>query len=145
MSDTSLTQATFYFRFYLTRALVAAGLGDEYLATLGPWQDMVNLGLTTWAEKPEPTRSDCHAWSSAPNYELLATVLGVTPAGPGFGSVKISPHLGHLTEAAGQVPHPRGMISVSLKRDGDKLHSDIKLPPGVKGELHWNGEVSQLT
>ena len=64
-----IAPATFYFRFYLHRALRKAGFGDHYLDWLKPWHDMLALGLTTWAEKPEPTRSDCHAWSAHPNIE----------------------------------------------------------------------------
>ncbi|MES1167968.1 MAG: alpha-L-rhamnosidase, partial [Oleiharenicola lentus] len=98
--DKSLIQATTYFRFYLLRALKSAGLGDQYLARLGPWHAMLKLGLTTFAEKPDPTRSDCHAWSASPVYELLATVCGIEPASPGFATVRIEPHLGHLTRAS---------------------------------------------
>ena len=39
----------------------------KYLAELGPWRTMLELGLSTWAETPEPTRSDSHAWSAHPN------------------------------------------------------------------------------
>jgi hypothetical protein len=55
------------------------------------WRGMLDLGLTTVAETPEPTRSDSHAWSAHPNYGLLATVLGVRPAKPGFKRVRIAP------------------------------------------------------
>ena len=38
------------------------GLGDRYLASLGPWREMLGQGLTTWAEwSGADTRSDCHA------------------------------------------------------------------------------------
>ena len=66
-----MTAATYYFRFYLARALEHAGLGDQYLKLLGPWREMLSMGLTTWAESPEPTRSDSHAWSSHPNFDFL--------------------------------------------------------------------------
>ncbi|NJK96175.1 MAG: hypothetical protein HC905_15805 [Bacteroidales bacterium] len=69
-----------------------AGLGDKYIEMLTPWRKMIAMGLTTFAENPEPTRSDCHAWSASPNYDLLATVLGVEPGSPGFKSVTINPH-----------------------------------------------------
>ncbi|MEZ4828681.1 MAG: hypothetical protein R3C61_20710 [Bacteroidia bacterium] len=74
LEDKSLIQATFYFKFYLFRALVKTGMADQYLPQIQPWRDMLDLGLTTFAEKPDPTRSDCHAWSASPNYDLLATV-----------------------------------------------------------------------
>jgi hypothetical protein len=57
----NLTVASYYFRFYLARAIDHAGMGDEYLKLLGPWKEMLRLGLTTWVETPEPTRSDAHA------------------------------------------------------------------------------------
>ena len=76
-----------------------AGLGDDYLARLGPWRQMLELGLTTWAETPEPTRSDSHAWTAHPNYDLLTTVAGVNPASPGFASV--------LHRAASRLAHKR--------------------------------------
>ena len=77
---------------------------------------MLDIGLTTFAERPEPTRSDCHAWSASPNYDLLATVAGIRPAAPGFKKVRISPALGDLNEIKAQMPHPMGMISVGLNR-----------------------------
>jgi hypothetical protein len=146
LSDASLTQATFYFRFYLNRALVKAGLGDRYLDTLGPWREMRARGLTTWAETPEPTRSDCHAWSAAPNYEFLATVLGVTPDAPGFARVRVAPHAGALAHVAGAVPHPGGgEVAVTLDRKGDgSWAADVSLPDGVTGTFTWQGTKADL-
>ncbi len=174
LADTDLTQTTFYFRFYLNRALVKAGMGDHYLDTLGPWRDMRAIGLTTWAEKPEPTRSDCHAWSSAPNFEFLATVLGIQPGNPlavsreylntfpesldGWAHIRIEPHLGTLTEASGTVPHPDGDIRVAYRRTGDRLEADIELPAWpedkaaetdpmeleARGQLFWRGKSVAL-
>ncbi len=46
------------------RAMKKAGFAEEYLDQLAPWHEILALGLTTWAEKAEPTRSDCHAWSA---------------------------------------------------------------------------------
>jgi hypothetical protein len=133
LADGSLIQCTVYFRFYLLRAMKRAGLGDRYLDELGPWRDMLALGLTTFAERPEPTRSDCHAWSASPVYEFLATVCGIEPASPGFKSVRVEPHLGRLERVEGAVPHPAGVIRVSLRRTGEGVRGEIELPPGVSG------------
>jgi hypothetical protein len=142
--DTSLTQCSTYFRFYLLRAMKQTGLGDDYLAMLGPWHDMLARGLTTFAEKPDPTRSDCHAWSASPVYELLATVCGVEPASPGFATVRIEPHLGALQRAEGKVMHPKGEILVSLVREDEGLQAKISLPAGVTGTFVWKGKSSEL-
>ena len=142
--DKSLIQATTYFRFYLLRAMKTAGLGDQYLAQLGPWHAMLERGLTTFAEKPDPTRSDCHAWSASPVYELLATVCGIEPASPGFATVRIEPHLGHLKKAEARMPHPGGEITVALRREGDGINAEISLPPGVTGAFVWSGRSLEL-
>ncbi|MDQ5978017.1 MAG: alpha-L-rhamnosidase, partial [Verrucomicrobiota bacterium] len=143
-ADRSLIQVTTYFRFYLLRAKKAAGLGDGYLAGLGQWHDMLARGLTTFAEKPDPTRSDCHAWSATPVYEFLATVCGIEPASPGFATVRIAPHLGHLKQASAKMPHPRGEIAVELRRAGAGLHAEVTLPEGVSGEFVWADQVVPL-
>ncbi len=144
LADPSIVQCSTYFRFYLLRAIKRAGLGDEYLDRLGPWRKMLELGLTTFAEKGEPTRSDCHAWSASPVYELLATVCGVEPAAPGFASVRIEPHLGALRRAEGVVAHPAGEIAVKLERNGNQLTAEVVLPVGVTGEFFWHGQKAIL-
>ena len=144
LTDTSITQATFYFRYYLFRAMKKAGLGDEYLKQLDPWREMLHLGLTTWAEKPEPTRSDCHAWSAHPSFDLLATVAGIEPAAPGFAEVEIRPHLGPLRELKATLPVPQGEITVAYKRAGERLVADVTLPAKLSGKFYWRGKSHDL-
>ena len=144
LTDPSLTQCSYYFRFYLFRAMDKAGLGDEYLSQLGPWRRMLKLGLTTWAEMPEPTRSDCHAWSAHPNFDFLATVAGIDPAKAGFRQVSIEPHLGPLTHLSATLPVPQGEIEVHFQRNGNALSAEVSLPPGMSGEFIWSGEKTPL-
>jgi hypothetical protein len=145
MNDKTLIQPTMYFRFYLTQALKKTGLADSYLETLGLWNDMIQKGLTTFAENPDPARSDCHAWSASPDYDFLATVAGIRPASPGFRTVEIVPALGKLTFIKGQMPHPAGIISYDLKRNGKEgITGEIILPEGVTGKFIWNGKSVDL-
>ncbi len=145
LNDKSLIQATFYFRFYLTQALKKAGLNELYYANLTPWRNMLSMGLTTFAENPEPTRSDCHAWSSSPNYDFLATICGIMPAKAGFVSVLVQPALGELQQVTGKMPHPQGEISVAFTRKGKNgLTGEITLPANVTGKFIWNGKVIDL-
>ena len=136
--------ASIYFRFYVARALDHAGLADLYLGSLGPWRRMLELGLTTWAETAEPTRSDDHAWSAHPNYDLLTLVAGIRPASPGFRTVLIAPHLGTLDALSARMPHPAGDIIVSYRRTGDRWNIAIDLPRGVSGNLLWAGRSTPL-
>jgi hypothetical protein len=145
LDDESLIQAGYYFSFYVLEAMREAGLGHRYIEQLEPWQDMLALGLTTTPEKPPPSRTDSHAWAAHPNYGLLATVLGIRPAAPGFTSVVIAPNLGPLQKAEGKMPHPLGDIHVSLKRvDQDGIAASIVLPDGLDGVFEWRGETTRL-
>jgi alpha-L-rhamnosidase len=139
-----LSKATYYFRFYLARALEHAGMGDDYLPLLQPWRDMAAAGLTTWAETPEPTRSDSHAWSAHPNFDLLTIVAGIHPKTFGFKSVTIEPHLGTLHHVAASVPSPNGAITVEYTRDDAGLKAAISLPPKISGTLIWNKKTYPL-
>jgi hypothetical protein len=143
-TEKGLIQCTQYFRFYLLRAMKAAGLGDEYVSMLQPWHEMLAKRLTTFAERPDPTRSDCHGWSASPNYEFLATVCGIEPATPGFRTVRIEPHLGYLKRVEGTVPHPAGDIRVALRRVGNGVEGEITLPPGLSGDFVWIGRKLAL-
>jgi hypothetical protein len=144
VADSTLIQSSTYFRFYLLRALKHVGLGDQYVEQLGPWRTMLGLGLTTFAEKLDPTRSDCHAWSASPVYEMLATVSGVEPDAPGFSAVRIEPHLGALKRTSAVVPHPRGEIAVNYERKAAGLVAKIALPVGVEGSFWWKGQKTAL-
>lgn len=146
-SGEGLAPASIYFRFYVHQALAAAGLGDHYLSWLGSWRENLRLGLTTWAELPDPnsSRSDCHAWGSSPNIELLRTVLGVDSDAPAFRRVVIAPHLGDIKEIGGTMPHPSGAITVAYRQGRGRLEATVTLPDGVTGTFKWKGNVRQLT
>jgi hypothetical protein len=142
--DSTLSQATFYYRFYLTRAMVKTGMADLYYSQLAPWRDMLKIGLTTFAEKPDPTRSDCHAWSASPIYDFLATICGIMPSSPGFKTVKIEPAFGELTQIKGTMPVPDGHITVTLTRKNKSISGEIILPEKLTGKLVWNGKEISL-
>jgi hypothetical protein len=140
----ALSAPTYYFRFYLSRALEHAGMGDEYLRQLGPWYSMLRLGLSTWAEQPEPTRSDCHAWSASPNFDLLTLVAGIRPGSPGFRTVRIEPHLGGLHQLDASMPHGEGSIHTVYAEEGGHWKATITLPAGLQGTLVWKGTPQLL-
>jgi alpha-L-rhamnosidase len=139
-----ILSGSYYFRFYLARALEHAGMADEYLATLKPWRDLLPLHFSTWPETPGKTRSDSHAWSAHPIYDLLTLVAGIEPASPGFTTVRIAPHLGDLRDLSADFPHPKGMIKVQFERNSDALTGTVTLPPGVQGVFLWRGKEQPL-
>lgn len=146
LADETLIQATIYFRYYVHKALAKAGLGNDYLDNLQIWRDQMALGLTTWAEEPEPTRSDCHAWGASPNIELYRIVLGIDSNASGFSDIIIKPSLCGLTDVSGSIPHPNGTVAVSYHLDKKgALQAVISIPEKTKGTFVWKGKNYTLT
>ncbi len=135
-----MSRASYYFTYYIARALEHAGLADQYTSILQPWRQMLDLGLSTWAENPEPTRSDSHAWSSHPNYDLLRLVAGIRSTAPGFSKFVIEPHLGPLHTVKASMPHPQGRINVSFAVSASGTIADITCPVRAEAHLLWHGK-----
>ncbi|HEY1900809.1 MAG TPA: alpha-L-rhamnosidase C-terminal domain-containing protein [Terracidiphilus sp.] len=136
--------ASYYFRFYLARALDHAGIADDYLDSIGPWRKLLALHFSTWPEVPGNTRSDSHAWSAHPIYDFLTLVAGIEPASPGFATVRIAPHLGTLPSLTATYPHPQGEIKVAYQRQGAGLNATITLPGNLTGNFVFNGKTWPL-
>ncbi|WP_204985851.1 alpha-L-rhamnosidase-related protein [Mucilaginibacter psychrotolerans] len=145
-ADSNLVKCTIYFKYYLHQALVKGGLGNDYLSWLDVWRDNIKMGLTTWAEISdlEHNRSDCHAWGASPNIEFFRTVLGIDSDAPGFSRIRIEPHLGKMTSASGEIPHPNGVVAVNYAKTGSRWAISINLPMGTDGVLVWLGKSYPL-
>lgn len=143
--DRTVMPCSAFFRYYLQQAMKLTGNGAMLFDGLRIWRDQLALGLTTWAEQPEPSRSDCHAWSASPNIEFYRIILGIDSDAPGFRRVRIEPSLGDLRRVSGAVPHPAGKIGVDYEADGrGGLRARIDLPEGVAGTFVWRGKEYSL-
>jgi hypothetical protein len=139
-----LARTTIYFSFYLFETYRLLGRMDQLFERLELWFGHLDLGLYTPLERPEPSRSDCHAWSSHPLFHQFATILGIRPASPGFATVEIRPQLGPLTHASGRLVHPQGEILADFQVADGTLHGSVTLPDGVSGRLIWDGQSRPL-
>lgn len=144
LNNPELIQTTIYYKFYLFEALYKTGMADQYLALLQTWEDMLEDGLTTFAEGDYADRSDCHAWSASPLYHFLSSVAGIRPETPGFSTVRIDPKFGHLNTIKVKIAHPQGIISMNLIKQGKGIRGDIELPEGLKGTLYWADDKINL-
>ena len=142
LTNNTLAAATIYFKYYLHLALIKAGMGNDYLKWLDKWRENIQMGLTTWAEMSDVSgsRSDCHAWGSSPNIEFFRTVLGINSNAPGFAKVKIEPRLGDLKNISGEIPHPRGKLSVQYRIKDTKWAIEINLPSKITGIFYLERE-----
>lgn len=145
LTDQTLTQVSEYFRFYLIQALYHTGRADLYVDQLKVWEAYLDQGFTTFPEKPGKTRSDCHAWSASPNYDLLATLAGIRPAAPGFEKVSISPAATDFDYEA-VAAHPKGAITVKSQRSASfrDTYFEVTLPLGVTGIFRMEGQEYDL-
>jgi hypothetical protein len=155
--------------FYKFRAVSMVG-GDLYNSLFfsfwQPWNIQLQNGLTTWVEDSINQRSDCHAWGCVPLYEFLAEVAGLTPAEPGWKSLRFRPRLTLLPDVDSTVPIPGsgtdkkpdtvhiqwrtlrpGLVRVSLDIKCQEPPSDrrilVTLPNGTEKNVvnHFASEV----
>jgi len=144
LNDSSFAPASYMQRSHLFDALVATDQGGRILEQLDAWHDMVGLGAKTGLEHDEPSRSDCHAWSSHPLYHLRASLLGIQPASPGFQTVRIAPQPGNLQNAKTILPHPLGDIRVEMSFQQKNCSGEVHLPPGITGMFVWQQSAISL-
>ena len=139
-----MAQTTIYFSHYLFETYRQLGAIELMLERMQLWFDLPVQGFKTTVEMPEPSRSDCHAWGAHPLYHYHATLVGVRPATPGFGHVRITPQLGPLVRASTVTPHPQGEIHCAFWRDHGVMRGRVQLPPGVSGEIVLATGVIQI-
>jgi len=144
LNDANLSRATLYFSHYLFEAFHTLGQPDALLNRLNLWFDLPAQGFKTTPEMPEPSRSDCHAWSAHSMHHSFSSLLGIRPCAMGFEKVEIAPQLGSLSWARGMLPHPSGTIEVELHRENGNLRGHITLPPALSGTFVWAGQTVPL-
>jgi hypothetical protein len=123
-----MVEAEPFFRYVVHDGLARAGRADLVAAACRDWQVFLDAGESTWPECwVGGTR--CHGWSSTPTRDLIVHTLGITPAEPGYASVRVAPALGGLDWARATVPSPHGPITVEARADGT-VEVDSPVPVG---------------
>ena len=130
LEQTKAAKCTYYFQYYKHLAMRP----DDYMNELEPWKEMIRNGLTTFAEAPEPTRSDCHAWSAHPILGFFQILAGVTSSGPEWAKAKIQPRPGKLAHFMAKIAHPKDELTVTWS--GGKFEIDSPVP----FEFVWQGK-----
>jgi alpha-L-rhamnosidase len=143
-------QVDLFLHLYLFEAMNKTGFQDHFLSELTEWQLMKERGMTTFAEVPlewgeENQRSECHPWSSSPNYFFFRTMCGIMPLEPGHKKVEIAPFFGEFKKIKAVYPHHSGNIELEFYRDKAELKGKISIPKGMRAVLKWNGKKIKLT
>ena len=113
------------------RALEQAGMEDEMRQSLDAWIGLIDRGNTTCPEEPRHPRSECHAWSALPLYELTRTMAGVRPEGH---RVVIMPHLYDLDDLSGTAITPSGPVHYCYQKCANgQWRYEVQLPENTEG------------
>ncbi|MBQ5960294.1 MAG: hypothetical protein IJL53_06480 [Firmicutes bacterium] len=141
LQDQNVLACTYPWQYTLLRALDKLGMYDLSEPVWEQYRDILRCHLTTLAESPGDTRSDCHAWSALPLYEFPRMLLGVQPDAPGWKKIRIEPHAIWVDSLSGTVPTPVGDLSVSWTRAKDGLlHLNVQAPD-VPVTIRVNGQI----
>jgi hypothetical protein len=116
--------------------LEKAGGYKWFSRILNSWRVALDKHMTTWPEYPDPTRSDCHAWSSWIAADFITSILGIQPESAGFASIRLAPQITACQSAKGRAPTPQGFVRVSWEKSSEKkLRLNASVPLGIPTTL----------
>ena len=133
MTEKDIIPCSFSTSYEWFRAMEKVGLYAATKTNMKRWAKLPEQGNTTCPEEPDESRSECHAWSALPIYELIRCVAGIQPGQAGWESVRICPHLEYLSDLEGKAVTPAGIISFYYKKEQDCWRYHIELPKDMKG------------
>lgn len=116
------------------RALERAGMFDVIRAELDAWIELLALDCTTCPETPKNARSDCHAWSALPLYEMVHTLAGIQTQPT--GELLVRPHLMDLPDLSGRAATKKGTVTFDYrKEETGEWRYTLELPAGMTGRF----------
>lgn len=124
------------------RALEQAGMEGEMRQSLDAWIGLIDRGNTTCPEEPHHPRSECHAWSALPLYEMMRTMAGVHPEAH---QIVIKPHLYDLSDLSGTAITPSGPVHYCYQKCADgQWRYEVRLPGHTEGLFTAIGAVGTI-
>lgn len=146
IQDGECLKCSFSTAYEWFRALEKAGMYGAMRDSLNDWIGLLELDCTTCPETPKQARSECHAWSALPMYEMMRTMAGVVPEGIGWECVRIAPHTMDLDALQGKVATPKGNISFQYEKKDEIWHYHLELPEGMEATFCYpDGRTEHLS
>ncbi|MEL7159484.1 MAG: hypothetical protein AAFN92_01895, partial [Bacteroidota bacterium] len=130
LREEGLGQATYYFRYYLHRALLKTGRTNLVREALAPWYDIVADGATTAVERFEgskATRSEAHPWGASPVLFAFQNLAGID-LDRKTETIVMAPRFGHLREMRGFCPvyGPEDGVWFDLRLAGGEITGSVR-------------------
>ncbi len=146
IEDGECLKCSFSTAYEWFRALETAGMQEAMRDCLNDWIALLELDCTTCPETPREARSECHAWSALPLYEMMRTMAGIVPEGIGWEHVRIRPCTMDLEDLQGKAATPKGDISFRYEKTEEGWLYSVELPEGMEGEfLYPDGRTQHLS
>lgn len=139
-----LVAAQPFFRYVVHDALAELGRADALPDLLRDWYPLLQSGPSALREMWRG-QSYAHAWSATPARDLVLHVAGISPAEPGFATVKVAPRLGRLRSIEVTAPSPHGSIWLKVADGALNLLSPrpvVLVGPDGKVTEHDAGRTS---
>lgn len=146
VKDETCLKCSFSTAYEWFRALAKAGMYQEMRSFLEDWIQLLELDCTTCPETPKQARSECHAWSALPMYEMMRTIAGISQNGAGWKHVTIAPHMMDLNEIHGDAVTPYGDIVFRYERIEGTWNYNLEIPAGIHVTFCFeDGRIQELS
>lgn len=121
--------------YELFRACEKAGCYGLTGTRMEWWIRLLEEHCTTCPETPSNSRSECHAWSALPMYELLAVIAGIRRESGHPDLVVVRPHMDYVPNLEGMLISEYGEIVFRYRPEGKWMRYEITLPKGMRGQF----------
>ena len=123
--------------YELFRACEKAGCYELTRDQMDWWIRLLDEHCTTCPETPYDSRSECHAWSALPMFELISVMAGIRRESANPSRVTVSPHMDYVPNLEGRVITEFGPIAFKYEPVADSMkfeerastHSRIGMTP----------------
>jgi hypothetical protein len=82
-----------------------------------------------------------HPWAGGVMTVMSQYFAGVEPTDVAWKTYQVQPRLGKLNSIDAKVPTPKGMLSVSIRRTGEKISLKVDAPAGTTGKIVLPGKT----
>lgn len=131
IKDETCLKCSFSTAYEWFRALEKAGMYEEMRSFLNEWIELLELDCTACPETPKEARSENHAWSALPMYEMIRTIAGIVPDEIGWKHVRIAPHMMDLETLKGSAVTPHGNIDFYYEKKDGNWNYDLRIPENM--------------
>ena len=121
--------------YELFRACEKAGCYELTARQMDWWIKLLEEHCTTCPETPSNSRSECHAWSALPMYELISVMGGIRREAGSPARVEVCPHLDYVPNLEGGMLTEYGLVTFRYYPKDGGMQYELALPEGMEGSF----------